>query len=176
VGPAESRLAHCSLSRLIVPNPVLVPPFISRGPPRQTAWETSISERKKYGREMAGQIYPNNCDFHVIVGFFNMPQNCDRGQTTLLPHPKEGMLRSFSPKKIRRLRPGLNPQSWVPEGILCYVDRASWIIWIITNSMHYLSSIYWIITPLHISGVSTAHHQEVECMRGTCGKWYLLYF
>jgi hypothetical protein len=31
VGPAESRLTHCSLSRLIVLNPVLVSPFISRG-------------------------------------------------------------------------------------------------------------------------------------------------
>jgi hypothetical protein len=35
VGPAESRLAHCSLSRIIVLNPALVPPFISRGAPRQ---------------------------------------------------------------------------------------------------------------------------------------------
>jgi hypothetical protein len=37
VEPTESRLAHCSLSRLIVLNPVLVPQFISRGAPRQTA-------------------------------------------------------------------------------------------------------------------------------------------
>jgi hypothetical protein len=37
VGPAESRLAHCSLSRLIVLSPLLVPTFISRGAPRQTA-------------------------------------------------------------------------------------------------------------------------------------------
>jgi hypothetical protein len=36
--------------------PVLVPPFISRGAPHQTALETSISERRNYGREMAGQI------------------------------------------------------------------------------------------------------------------------
>jgi hypothetical protein len=54
VGPAKSRLAHCSLSRFIMLNPVLVPQFISRGAPRQTAWETSISDRRKYGREMAG--------------------------------------------------------------------------------------------------------------------------
>jgi hypothetical protein len=36
VGPAESRLVHLSLSRLIVLNPVLVPPFIFRDTPRQT--------------------------------------------------------------------------------------------------------------------------------------------
>jgi hypothetical protein len=30
--------------------------------------------------------------------------------------------------------------------------------------MHCLSAVYWVITPLHISGVSAAHHQEVECI------------
>jgi hypothetical protein len=34
------------------------------------------------------------CDFHVIVGFFNLPQSCDRGQAALLP-----FLRIFSPEK-----------------------------------------------------------------------------
>jgi hypothetical protein len=33
--------------------PLLVSPFISRGAPRQVKRETSISERWKYGREMA---------------------------------------------------------------------------------------------------------------------------
>jgi hypothetical protein len=37
-------------------NPAFGPPFISRGAPRQTASETSISERRNYGREMADQI------------------------------------------------------------------------------------------------------------------------
>jgi hypothetical protein len=37
VGPAESRLALCNLSRLIVLSPLLVPTFISRGAPRRTA-------------------------------------------------------------------------------------------------------------------------------------------
>jgi hypothetical protein len=35
--------------------------------------------------------------------------------TTLTIHTQEGMLRNFSPEKIRRLRPGANPRSWVPE-------------------------------------------------------------
>jgi uncharacterized cupin superfamily protein len=40
-----------------------------------------------------------------------------------------------------------------------------------TNSMHRLPSVYCIITPLHVSGVSAAHHQEEECVyvaNGTC--------
>jgi hypothetical protein len=51
-GASRIHLAHCSFSRLIVLNPALVPPFISKGAPRQTAWETSISERRNYRQEM----------------------------------------------------------------------------------------------------------------------------
>jgi hypothetical protein len=29
-----------------------------------------------------------------------------------------------------------------------------------TNLMHYLSSLYWVTTPLHVSGLLVAHHQE----------------
>jgi hypothetical protein len=46
------------------------------------------------------------------LGIFYMPQIYDMGPTALLP-PKEGVLRIFSPLKIRRLRPGLNPRTWV---------------------------------------------------------------
>jgi hypothetical protein len=35
-------------------------------------------------------------------------------------------------------------------------------VWIINKSIHCLPSVYWVITPLHVSGVSAAHHQEVE--------------
>jgi hypothetical protein len=44
-------------------------------------------------------------------------------------------------------------------------------ICIITNTMYCLSLVCWIITPLHVLGISTAHHQEVECIyvaNGTC--------
>jgi hypothetical protein len=37
------------------------------------------------------------------------------GQNILLPLPKEGMLWIFPAGKIRRLRSGANPRSWVPE-------------------------------------------------------------
>jgi hypothetical protein len=38
--------------------------------------------------------------------------------------------------------------------------------------MHCLSSIYSVITPLHVSGVSAAHHQEVECIYVAIGTCY----
>jgi hypothetical protein len=30
-----------------------------------------------------------------------------------------------------------------------------------TNQMNYLSLVYFVIQPLHVSGMFTAHHQEV---------------
>jgi hypothetical protein len=42
-----------------------------------------------------------------------------------------------------------------------------------TNLMHYLSSIYTVTIPLHVSGLLVAHHQEVTMY--TCNRWYVLY-
>jgi hypothetical protein len=42
-----------------------------------------------------------------------------------------------------------------------------------TNFMHYLSSVYSVTIPLHVSDLLVAHHQEVTmCM---CDNWYVLY-
>jgi hypothetical protein len=30
--------------------------------------------------------------------------------------------------------------------------------------MHYLSSVYFVSQPLHVSGIFVAHHQEVNCI------------
>ena len=47
--------------------------------------------------------------------------------------------------------------------ILCSVDRASRYIRVMkTNSMHYLSSVYFVSQPLHVSGIFVAHHQEAN--------------
>jgi hypothetical protein len=42
-----------------------------------------------------------------------------------------------------------------------------------TNVMHYLSSVYWVTIPLHVSGLPVAHHQEVATH--ICGNWHVLY-
>jgi hypothetical protein len=39
--------------------------------------------------------------------------NLRHGTDGFTSSPKEGVLRIFSPLKIRRLRPGLNPRTWV---------------------------------------------------------------
>jgi hypothetical protein len=40
--------------------------------------------------------------------------------------------------------------------------------------MHCLSTVYCVITPLHVSGVSAVHHQEVECIYVANGTSYIL--
>jgi hypothetical protein len=53
-------------------------------------------------------------DVHVVAGFFNMPQSCDMEQAALLPSEERHAEGIFA-RKIRRLRPGLNPRVSVPE-------------------------------------------------------------
>jgi hypothetical protein len=36
-----------------------------------------------------------------------------------------------------------------------------------TNLMHYLSSVYFVSQPLHVSGIFVAHHQDVHCVYKT---------
>jgi hypothetical protein len=50
---------------------------------------------------------------HLVI--FYMPQIRDIGPAALLPFWRKACLRIFLPLKIRRLRPGLNPRTWVPE-------------------------------------------------------------
>jgi hypothetical protein len=42
-----------------------------------------------------------------------------------------------------------------------------------TNLMHYLSSVDWVTTTLHVSGLLVAHYQEVAMY--ICDNWYVLY-
>jgi hypothetical protein len=53
------------------------------------------------------------------------------------------------------------------------LGHLSWYACNETNLMHYLSSVYWVTSPLHVSGLLVAHRQEVTvCI---CNNWYVLY-
>jgi hypothetical protein len=95
--------------------PLLVSPVISRGTPRPATWGTSISERRKYGRETADPILPTACDFHGKCRDVLRAANLRHGTDGFTSAPTEGMLRMFFARKIRRFQPGLNPRTWVPE-------------------------------------------------------------
>jgi hypothetical protein len=64
------------------------------------------------GRECCPVILPKwRLPRHL--GFFYMPQIYDRGPKALLPLRRKECGGFFSPLKIRRLRPGLKPRTWV---------------------------------------------------------------
>ena len=77
------------------------------------------------GREMFGQMWPrirlprNSRD---ILHAANLRHGID-GFTS---PPKEGVLRIFSPLKSRRLRPDLNPRTWVPKASTLPLDHRTY--------------------------------------------------
>jgi hypothetical protein len=64
---------------------------------------------------MADPILPTTCDFHVKCRDLLHAANLRHGTDGFTSSPKEGMLRIFFARKIRRLQPGLNPRTWVLE-------------------------------------------------------------
>ena len=44
------------------------------------------------------------------------------------------------------------------------INTQTYLYVIKTNMMHYLSSVYFVSQPLHVSGIFVAHHQEVYCI------------
>jgi hypothetical protein len=66
-------------------------------------------------------ILPEMPDFHVEFRNILHAVNLRHGTDGFTSPPKEGVLRIFSPWKIRRLRPGLNSRTWVPKASsVCY--------------------------------------------------------
>ena len=111
-------LAHCILGSFLgvgchcFPPPLDVPTFASRCPHVQATWETSISERRNYGREVAGQF----CLWFRLPRkprvLWHAAQICDMGDGFTSP-PRKACCGFFA-RKIRRLRPGSNPR---PSGL-----------------------------------------------------------
>jgi len=54
-----------------------------------------------------------------------MPQTCDMGPTALLPFWRKACWGFYCPENSWRLRPGLNPQTWVLKGSTLPLDHQS---------------------------------------------------
>jgi hypothetical protein len=79
------------------------------------------SEKWNYRREMSGN-FPYMTSQFTPLGIFYIPQIYDMGPTTL---PSEGRrAENFSPLKVRRLRLGLNPRTWVLNASTLPIDRS----------------------------------------------------
>jgi hypothetical protein len=68
-----------------------------------------------YGRRIRIGQFCLNADFHVTFRDLLHAANLRHGNHGFTSLPKESVLRIFRPLKIRRLRPSLNPRTWVPE-------------------------------------------------------------
>ena len=95
-------LAHCILRSFLgvgchcFPPPLDVPTFASRCLHLQATWETSISERRNYGREMAGQF----CLWFRLPRkprvLWHAAQICDMGDGFTSPLAKQIFKKKFN--------------------------------------------------------------------------------
>jgi hypothetical protein len=81
------------------------------------AFRTLAAEVGTYGRRIRTGKFCVNAEFHGTFRDLLHAANLRHGNHGFTSLPKEGVLRIFMPLKIRRLRPGLNPRTWVPAAI-----------------------------------------------------------
>jgi hypothetical protein len=150
-------LAHCILGKFVgvgcrcFPPPLDVPTFSTRCCHVQQHERPLAAEGETLrGREM----------FRQIVSRIRLPSNSrDLLHAANLRHgtpgftspPKEGVLRIFSPLKIRWLRPGLNPRTWVPMASTLPLDHRSRYIYMqsATHALLLITSSSCQTQPLH---------------------------
>ena len=101
-------------SRLIVRFGLDVPTFATRRLHACHHARAPSSWRWNCGREMPGTFCLNG-DFHVIFRDLLHVVKLRHGTDGFTSPPKEGVLWIFFALKIRWLRPGANPRTWVPK-------------------------------------------------------------
>ena len=124
-------LAHCILGEFLgvgchcFPPPLDVPTFSARCLHVQRRERPLATEGGTLrGREMFRKISSRirlPCNSRYLLHAANLRHGTD-GFTS---PPKEGVLRIFSPLKIRHLRSGLNPRTWVPKASTLPLEHRS---------------------------------------------------
>ena len=77
---------------------------------------------------MANEFCLKMPDFHVKFRDLSHAVNLRHGTSGFTSLRKECVLRIFSPWKVRRLRPSLNPRTWVPKASTLPLDHRSRLI------------------------------------------------
>ena len=93
--------------------PLLSPAFRHSKLSRQVHPRLQDARVELWARILSGK-FSRNDDFHAILGSFTC-RKVRHGTDGFTSPPKEGVLRMFFALKIRRLRPGLNLRTWLPE-------------------------------------------------------------
>jgi hypothetical protein len=113
----SAALMHCGLNWAYCAPLDLVPPVISTGAPRPTTWETYVSVGGKYGRGNGRFNFAHNMRLtRYVYGSFTCRKVTTRDRRLYFSSDgrhAEDLFR-FA-RKIRRLQPGVNPRTWVPE-------------------------------------------------------------
>jgi hypothetical protein len=108
-----SRSSHCR--RQMSPHPTRRE--------RSKQREVELYWARKYSRKFC-----LNAEFHVTFRDLSHAANLRHGTAGFTSPPKESVLGIFSPWKIRRLFPGLNPRTWVLEANTHPLDyRSRWV-------------------------------------------------
>ena len=97
----------------------------SRLPKRSWQSEILVAKGGTMWARNGRWILPEMPDFHVAFRNLLHAANLRHGTDGFTSPPKEGVLRIFSPWKIRQLRPGLNPWTWVPKASTLPLDHQS---------------------------------------------------
>jgi hypothetical protein len=87
-------IRHCGFVKTIVPSPLGLPYFITRGAVYQ-----SDTRRTLLAKEGTNGIWPAISEFSKRAGFFNMPHSWDMGQILLLLLRRKAFCRFFRPEK-----------------------------------------------------------------------------
>ena len=154
--PKRSWHSEVALCRNLILD---VPTFTTSRLPRDPS-----SQRWNYVGRNGRWILPEIPDFHVAFRhLLHAVNNLRHGTDGFTSSPKEGVLRIFSSWKIRRLRPGLNPRTWVPKASTLPLDHRSRL-----SSSHFLQKI-----SREIENFFTCHKQETQ--RLTKRFFYTLY-
>ena len=128
-------LAHCILGKFLgvvchcFPPPLDVPTFAARCLYVRNEARDPSNERWNYVGEKHGRKFCLNVRFPPKFRDLLHTANLRHGTDGFTFPPKEGVLRIFSPLKIRRLRPGLNPRTWAPKASTLPLEhRSRWYL------------------------------------------------
>jgi len=124
-------LAHCILGKFLevgchcFPPPLDVPTFSARclyvqRRERHLAAEGGTLRGRETFRQISSRIRLSRNSRDLLHAAY-----LRHGTDGFTSPPKEGLMRIFSSLKIRRLRPGLNPQTWVPKASTLPLDHRS---------------------------------------------------